>query len=45
MLEGGELVHTYRTLSEEIVVYLIEAQRFEDGGRREDGFGWNITQG
>lgn len=42
MLEGGELVHTYGTLSEEICHF------FNGGlkrGRREDGFGWNIMLG
>lgn len=43
-LEGGKLVHTYRTLSEEICHFFNGGfNKIEDGGRWEDGFGWNIT--
>lgn len=34
-LKGGKLMHTYRTLSEEIFHFFMEAWRLEDGGNEK----------
>lgn len=44
-LKGGKSMYTYRTLSEENFHLFMEAWRLEDGGKWEDGFGWNFTLG